>query len=110
MATNKRRVQLDFSENALAELDQLQADVDLPTRAELIKQSLRLFYWMWKEQKRGRILVEDENGIRQIMFPYWDGSLGGKRPTAVQRSEFMKPAARAESVEEYAAPASIGSK
>jgi len=76
---NKHRVQLDFSPHALAEVDKMRDEANIATRAELIKQSLRLFYWMWKEQKTGRILIENKDGTRQVLFPYW-GSLEEMTP------------------------------
>ena len=69
----KYRLQFDFSEEALRELEQLQTDTGLPTRAELIRQSLKLLQWMLKEttEENATFLVEKNGKVREIVFPFW---------------------------------------
>jgi ribbon-helix-helix CopG family protein len=69
----KTRLQFDFSEDALKELQELQAETGLPTRAELIRQSLRLLQWMLKEttDNNATFLVEKNGKIREVVFPFW---------------------------------------
>lgn len=70
---SKSRLQFDFSEGAINELDQLQEKTGLPTRAELIRQSLRLLQWMLTETlENGATFIVEKNGKqREIVFPFW---------------------------------------
>lgn len=45
----KERVQLDFAPEALARLDELKDEIGATTRAETIRQALRLFNWFVSE-------------------------------------------------------------
>jgi len=69
----KHRLQFDFNEAALRELDELQSATSLPTRAELIRQALRLLQWMFTEtqQNRATILIEKGGKTREVVFPFW---------------------------------------
>ena len=46
---DKERVQLDFSTESLVRLDQLKTRIGASTRAETIRQALRLFEWFVTE-------------------------------------------------------------
>lgn len=66
------RLQFDFSEEALKELDNLKAQTKLPTRAELVRQSLHFLQWMLEQHQTGSaILVEKHGKIREVIFPFW---------------------------------------
>ena len=67
------RLQLDFSADALRDLDELREETGLPTRAELIRQALRLLQWTVTETqtKNATILVEKEGKLREVVFPFW---------------------------------------
>jgi hypothetical protein len=69
----KHRLQFDFSDTALKELDELQDITNLPTRAELIRQALRLLQWMLTEtqEKGATILIEKDGKLREVIFPFW---------------------------------------
>ena len=68
----KHRLQFDFDQAALEELDELQVAANLPTRAELIRQALRLFQWIFTETAHGaKILIERDEKVREIVFPFW---------------------------------------
>ena len=71
----KHRLQFDFEQAALEELDDLQVAANLPTRAELIRQALRLFQWMFTETTHGAtILIERDEKVREVIFPFWTKS------------------------------------
>ena len=72
----KHRLQLDFSAEALRELDELRQDTGLSTRAELIRQALRLLQWTVAEtqKKNSTILVERDGKLREVVFPFWVAS------------------------------------
>lgn len=73
--TNKRdkwRVQLDFSEKALAELDQLKEILSASARAEVVRDAIRWFSWCTQEVSQGgTILLEREGKLREIVFPFF---------------------------------------
>ena len=68
----KHRLQFDFSEEALKQLDELKDAAGLGTRAELIRQALRLLQWTLTETKdnNATILVERDGKMREIVFPF----------------------------------------
>lgn len=68
----KKRLQFDFTDESLRELDQLQEMAGAPTRAELIRQALRLLRWTLDEttNKGATILLEKEGKIREVVFPF----------------------------------------
>jgi len=60
---DKERVQLDFSTESLIRLDQLKERIGATTRAETIRQALRLFEWFVDETEPGSIIeVTSESG------------------------------------------------
>lgn len=68
----KTRVQFDFTPAALQELDRLQAALGVNTRAEVIRNSLRVLQWLTEQLRdEGRILVQDKNGnVQNVVFPF----------------------------------------
>jgi metal-responsive CopG/Arc/MetJ family transcriptional regulator len=70
---SKHRLQLDFTDEALQELDQLRDATGLPNRAEIIRQALRLLQWTITEtqEKNANLLIEKGGDIRQVVFPFW---------------------------------------
>jgi hypothetical protein len=71
--SDKKRLQFDFTEEGLRELDELQEATGLPTRAELIRHALRLLQWTIEEtaNKGATLLLEKEGRIREVVFPFW---------------------------------------
>ena len=59
----KERVQLDFAPEALTRLDELKDDIGATTRAETIRQALRLFNWFVSETRPDdTITITDRTG------------------------------------------------
>lgn len=78
--STKHRLQFDFTVEALRELDQLQYQAGLPTKAELIRQSLRFFQWALKETADNAvILIEKQGKLKEVVFPFWP-SLNNNAP------------------------------
>jgi len=69
----KHRLQLDFTEEALRDLDQIKETTGMPNRAEVIRQALRLLQWTIQEtQNNGAtILIEKDGRQREVVFPFW---------------------------------------
>ena len=68
----KYRLQLDFNDVALKEIDKLRAATALPSRAELIRQALRFLQWTLDETRKGSTLLIEKNGkLREVIFPFW---------------------------------------
>ncbi|MEK7603830.1 MAG: ribbon-helix-helix protein, CopG family [Patescibacteria group bacterium] len=75
----KHRLQFDFHEEALQELDNLKAQTGLPTRAELIRHALRFLQWTFdKHQDGSTILVEKDGKTEEVVFPFWTPTKSGK--------------------------------
>jgi hypothetical protein len=53
----KERVQLDFTPEALAKLDELKDFIGANTRAETIRQALRLFDWFVNETEPDHLII-----------------------------------------------------
>jgi metal-responsive CopG/Arc/MetJ family transcriptional regulator len=79
----KTRLQFDFTEDALGELDELKALTGASNRAEVIRQSLRLLQWTIQETKRnnGILLVERNGRQREVMLPF----LSSVKPAGVSQ-------------------------
>jgi hypothetical protein len=60
---DKERVQLDFSAEALNRLDMLKEEIGASTRAETIRQALRLYDWFISEtEPDSTIQIKNANG------------------------------------------------
>ncbi|MBV8694958.1 MAG: hypothetical protein JO125_16895 [Chloroflexi bacterium] len=57
----KERVQLDFSPEALERLDLIKENIGASTRAETIRQALRLFDWFVRETQDAESVIEVTN-------------------------------------------------
>lgn len=68
----KTRLQFDFTEDALSELDELKNATGAPSRAEVIRQSLRLLQWTIEQtqDEKATVLVEKNGRQREVIFPY----------------------------------------
>jgi len=68
----KTRLQFDFTEDALGELDELKALTGASNRAEVIRQSLRLMQWTIEQirDENATVLVEKNGRQREVIFPY----------------------------------------
>lgn len=69
----KKRLQFDFTGDALEELDDLQRATGLPSRSELIRHALRLLQWAvdQTQNKHATLLIEKDGKIRELLlFPY----------------------------------------
>ena len=68
----KHRLQFDFDDVAIKEIDQLREATALPNRAELIRQALRFLQWTLDETNKGATLLIEKNGnVREVIFPFW---------------------------------------
>jgi len=86
MADN--RVQFDFTDAALQELDGLKETVGVRTRAEVIRYSLRLMQWLIQQMSQGgRILVERNGKVESVVYPF----LGNAEGTKMQREAATRP-------------------
>ena len=76
----KHRLQLDFAEEPLRELDQLKDRTGLPNRAEVIRQALRLLQWTIQEtaDKGATLLLEKNGKQREVVFPFLSVAAGCK--------------------------------
>ena len=73
----KHRLQFDFDDVAIKEIDALREATALPNRAELIRQALRFLQWTLEETKRGAtLLIEKDGKLREVIFPFWTVSAG----------------------------------
>jgi Arc/MetJ-type ribon-helix-helix transcriptional regulator len=72
---DKRRVQLDFSEQLMTEIDRLQSKGGFATRAELIRHALRFLQWTMTELNDGNatLIIERDGTQREVLFPFWVG-------------------------------------
>jgi metal-responsive CopG/Arc/MetJ family transcriptional regulator len=68
----KTRLQFDFTEDALSELDELKGATGAANRAEVIRQSLRLLQWTIEQTRdeNATVLVEKNGRQREVIFPF----------------------------------------
>lgn len=71
MASYKVRIQLDFSERSVTELDDLKQRVGASSRAEVIRNSMRWLYWCAEEvAKGGKFIIERNGNAKEVVFPF----------------------------------------
>jgi Arc/MetJ-type ribon-helix-helix transcriptional regulator len=68
----KTRLQFDFTDEALGELDDLKGATGATNRAEVIRQALRLLQWTVEQtqDQNATVLVEKNGRQREVMFPF----------------------------------------
>jgi metal-responsive CopG/Arc/MetJ family transcriptional regulator len=68
----KTRLQFDFTDEALGELDELKGATGATNRAEVIRQSLRLLQWTIEQirDQNATVLVEKNGKQREVIFPF----------------------------------------
>jgi hypothetical protein len=67
----KKRLQLDFSDSAYKELEELQDRLNAPSKSEVIRNALGVLRWVVDEvDKDHRILVEKPEGTREVVFHF----------------------------------------
>lgn len=67
----KSRVQFDFTAEALQTLDGLKDRLNVSTRADVIRYSLRVLDWVLSTiESNGKILVEKDGRQQEIVFPF----------------------------------------
>jgi metal-responsive CopG/Arc/MetJ family transcriptional regulator len=68
----KTRLQFDFTDEALGELDELKSATGASNRAEVIRQALRLLQWTIEQTKdeNATVLVEKNGRQREVIFPF----------------------------------------
>ena len=67
------RLQFDFTEETLKELDTLREETGLPTRAALMRYALKFLRWTLQEtQEKGDFLLLKKSGkVREVVSPFW---------------------------------------
>jgi hypothetical protein len=68
----KNRLQFDFSDEALEQLDELKDATGAPTRAEVIRQALRMLQWTVEQvrDEDATVIVEKNGRQREVIFPF----------------------------------------
>jgi metal-responsive CopG/Arc/MetJ family transcriptional regulator len=68
----KTRLQFDFTEDALSELDELKGATGANSRAGVIRQALRLLQWTIEQtqDENATVLVEKNGRQREVIFPF----------------------------------------
>lgn len=69
-STTKQRVQFDFSTEALKRLDTMQERLDVPTKAEVVRNALKLYEWFITQiDPDSTIEIQDKEGKTQFRIP-----------------------------------------
>jgi len=76
----KKRLQFDFTDEAIEVLDRLQETTGLHTRTELIRHALRFLQWAVDEtsNRNATLLLERDGNVREVILPW----AIGKQPKA----------------------------
>ncbi len=82
----KNRVQMDFSSDALYELDQLKNRIGAASRAEVVRYSLRTLQWLLEQlESNTRIVVEADGQAREVVFPFLRVTAANNRSASAAR-------------------------
>lgn len=70
ITNNKQRLQIDFSAEALKKLENIQERIDAPTKAEVIRNALKIFDWFVTEIGPDYIIeVQNKEGETIFRIP-----------------------------------------
>ena len=68
--TTKQRVQFDFSTEALKRLETMQERLDAPTKAEVVRNALKVYEWLITQiDPDSTIEILDKDGKSQFRIP-----------------------------------------
>jgi hypothetical protein len=60
---NRLRVQLDFSEDAFNRLEEIQQETGVASKADVIREAIRVYEWLAEQSKTGRFIeVQEQDG------------------------------------------------
>lgn len=82
------RIQVDFSDQQVAELRTLMEEIDIQNYKELFNNALTLFEWVIEEIKVGRVLAavdEEEETYRVLVMPILQAAMKKFRREAANR-------------------------
>ena len=68
---DKKKLQFDFTEDAVEELDQLRQMTHLQTRVDVIRHALRFLRWAVDETTNGGNLCMERDGKLREVIPFW---------------------------------------
>jgi metal-responsive CopG/Arc/MetJ family transcriptional regulator len=69
-SNTKQRVQFDFSQEALKRLDEMQERLGAPTKAEVVRNALKLYEWLINEiDPSSTIVIQDKEDKVQFRIP-----------------------------------------
>ena len=79
----KNRLQFDFTDEALEELDELKGATGAANRAEVIRRALQMLQWTVEQvqDEDATIIVEKRGRQREVIFPF----LSSAKPAANER-------------------------
>ena len=69
----KRRVQFEFSDQLVNEIDGLCQKLGFSTRTEFVRHAIRFLQWTYAEvqEKNGRLVIDRNGKQLEILFPFW---------------------------------------
>ena len=80
------RIQLEFPEEKVAQLEELMNELDVSTKKELINNALTLLVWAVRERKAGRLIAsvnEMQGKYKELLLPVLENLV---RQKAVQEA------------------------
>lgn len=68
----KNRLQFDFTDEALGELDELKSATGAQNRAEVIRRALQMLQWTIEQvqDEHATVIVEKNGRQREVIFPF----------------------------------------
>jgi exopolyphosphatase/pppGpp-phosphohydrolase len=79
------RVQFDFDPDAMVVMETVKKQINVKTRADVIRYALRILQWTVQQLADGGKIIVEKNGVReQVVFPFL---------TVAQKSQVATPAA-----------------
>lgn len=66
---NRTRVQFDFTPDALKRVDAMQQKLEAPTRAEVLRNALKVYEWFLQLEPEDTIEVQNKQGKAVYRIP-----------------------------------------
>lgn len=67
----KRKLQFDFTQEVVRELEELQQLTGLSTRVQAIRHALCFLRWAVDETRKGGTLLVEKHGKTREVIPFW---------------------------------------
>ena len=80
------KVQLHFSSEAIASLDEFQKEIDVSSRADAIRYALKVAKWIVDELGKGnKLYLGTEDKVKEVLIPFLSPNQLGRKQSSTPK-------------------------